>query len=856
METYLRPRFAFIGLLMLLSLNTFAQKLTSVRGQVTDAKTKDPLPYVNVQFDGTTIGVTSDIDGNFFLETKSNVSKIKISYVGYKQQIIPILLGQTNNLTIKLDEGSNDLQEVVVKVEKYRNKENPAVALIRKVIENKDKNRKESIPYYSYNKYEKVQFSINNVTTKMRNNFLFRRVKFVFENADTNKASGKINLPVFLQERVSDIVYRKNPKALKEYIKAEKSTNLGAFINSEGIGNYVQNMYQDINFYDNTIELLTVQFISPLNPISPNIYRFYIQDTTIVNNTPLVHMYFAPRQKSDLAFMGHMWIALDSTYSIRKIEVGIPKDINLNWANEMQIIQEYDWVETPQSDGTISKALMLAKDEIFMDFGFAKGDSTRSMLGAKTTTYKKYELNTTLPDSLFATQAIIFRDDKYLIRNEQYWTDNRHDTLTKTENGVYKTVDSLNNYKPFKRFMSGIRLLFEGYNSVGGFDIGPVNTFYSFNDIEGFRLRLGGRTNVNFSKKLMLEGFAAYGFKDEKWKGFAGLRYNFGKDRPLRFPYNQLKAWYSYEARIPGQDLQFVQEDNFLLSFKRGVNDKMFYIATGGIEYMRESRSGFAYAFSAKHTEQDPTPALLTDYTDQTKPKPLIKTTELGLMLRYAPNEKFYEGATYRTPILTKYPIFEFWYNAGIKGVLNSQYNYNEVKLKIEKVFYISPLGISDVIVEGGRTFGQAAYPLLTVHRANQTYAYQMESYNLMNFMEFVSDKYASFNIYHNFGGIMFNRVPLLKKLKWREVFTFKALWGGLDAQNMPTVDNNLLRFPLDANGQKLTYTLEKEPYMEASVGISNIFRFIRVDYVRRLNYLNHPGVTDWGIRTRVKVEF
>jgi Family of unknown function (DUF5686)/CarboxypepD_reg-like domain len=856
METYLRPRLAFIGLLMLLSLNTFAQKVTSVRGQVTDAQTKEPLPYVNVLFDGTTIGATSDIDGNFYLETKTNVSKIKISYVGYKLKIIPISSGQVNTLNIKLDEGSNDLQEVVVKVEKYRNKENPAVALIKKVIENKDKNRKESIPYYSYNKYEKVQFSINNVTTKMRNNFLFRRLKFVFENADTNKASGKVNLPIFLQEKVSDVVYRKDPKALKEYIKGERSTNLGAFINSEGIGNYVQNMYQDINFYDNTIELLTVQFISPLNPISPNIYRFYIQDTTVVNNTPLVHLYFAPRQKSDLAFMGHLWVALDSTYSIRKVEVGVPKDINLNWVNEMQVAQEYDWVETPQSNGTISKALMLAKDEIFMDFGFAKGDSTRSILGAKTTSYQKYQLNTPLPDSLFATQAIVFRDDKYLIRNEQYWVENRHDTLTKTESGVYKTVDSLNNYKPFKRFMSGIRLVLEGYNSVGGFDIGPVNTFYSFNDIEGFRLRLGGRTNMSFSKKLMLEGYAAYGFKDEKWKGYAGLRYNFSKDRLLRFPYNQLKAWYSYEVRIPGQQLQFVQEDNFLLSFKRGVNDKMFYTKTAGLEYLRESRSGFAYTFSAKHIEHEPTPALLTDYTDQTKPKPKIITTELGLMLRYAPNEKFYEGATYRTPILTKYPIFEFWYNAGIKGVLNSQYNYNEVKLKVEKVFYISPLGISDVIVEGGRTFGQAAYPLLTVHRANQTYAYQMESFNLMNFMEFVSDKYASFNIYHNFGGVMFNRVPLLKKLKWREVFTFKALWGGLDAKNEPTVDNNLLRFPLDANGQKLTYTLERQPYMEASVGISNIFRFIRVDYVRRLNYLNHPGVTDWGIRTRVKVEF
>jgi Family of unknown function (DUF5686)/CarboxypepD_reg-like domain len=856
MDALMRLRLPFVGFLTLITLNIFAQKSTSVRGQVTDSKTKDALPYVNVQFDGTTIGATSDIDGNFYLETKNAVSKIKISYVGYRQQIIPIQSDQANTVNIKLDEGSNDLQEVVVKVEKYRNKGNPAVELIKKVIDNKDKNRKESIPYYSYNKYEKIQFSINNVTNKMRNNFLFRRAKFVFENADTNKASGKVNLPLFLQEKISDIVYRKDPKASKEYIRGERSTNLGSFINSEGIGNYVQNMYQDINFYDNTIELMTVQFVSPISPLAPTIYRFYIQDTSIINNTPIVHMYFAPRQKSDLAFMGHLWVALDSTYSIRKIEVGVPKDINLNWVNELQLAQEYEWVEAPQYLGDSTRALMLTKDEIFMDFGVFEGDSSRSLLGNKTTSYKKYVLNTPLPDSLFTTAGSILREDSYLKQNEQFWVENRHDTLKKTENGIYTTVDSLNKFRPFKRLMNIFRLAFEGYNSVGGFDVGPVNTFYSFNDIEGFRLRLGGRTNLKFSNKLMLEGFAAYGFKDEKWKGYAGMRYNFSKDQMMRFPYNQLKAWYTYDVRIPGQQLQFVQEDNFLLSFKRGVNDKMFYTSTAGIEYLKENRNGFYYAFSAKHIEQNPTPALLTDYTDQTKPTTITKTTELGLMLRYAPNDKFYEGATYRIPIFTKYPIIQLNYNAGIKGILNSQYNYHEVKLMAEKIFYISPFGISDVIVEGGRIFGQAAYPLLTVHRANQTYAYQMESYNLMNFMEFVSDKYASVNIYHNFGGVFFNRIPLLKKLKWREAFSFKALWGGLDAENTPTVENNLLRFPLDANGQKLTYTLEKEPYIEASVGISNILRFVRVDYVRRLNYLNHPGVTAWGIRTRVKFDF
>ena len=869
MKIKLRPRLFSAWLLILTSFTAFSQKMTSVRGQVIDAKTKETMPYVNVQFDGTAIGVTSDIDGNFYIETRTTVSKLNITYVGYKKQTLKLKQGEENRFEIKMEESAQDLKEVVVTVGKYRNKGNPAVELIKKVIDNKDKNRKEGFTNYSYNKHEKMEFAVNNVTEKMRNNFIFRKIKFVFENVDTNKATGKVNLPIFLRENISDVYYRKNPKALKEYIRGERITNFDGTLNSIGLSNYMTNMYQDINFYNNGVMLLTTEFVSPLAPIAPTIYRFYIQDTTLINGTPIVHMYFAPRQKSDQAFMGHMWVALDSTYSVRKIEVGIPKDINLNWVNELQLAQEYDWVETPLPKGTPTeqylgstatskRGLMLVKDEIFIDFGVTKKDSTHSILGRKTTSYRNYAINTPLPDSIFNTKATEFRDGDALTKSEQFWTENRHDPLTPHEQGIYKTVDSLNNFRPFKRFMKGVRILFEGYAPVGGFDIGPMNTFYSFNPIEGFRLRLGGRTNLKFSQHLMLEGYGAYGTRDDKLKGYAGARYNFGTGRVLRFPYNQLKMWYQDEIRIPGQDLQFVQEDNLLLSIKRGVNNKMIYTATAGVEYLKENQTGFSYSFTAKNTRQRPAGVLFFDYDykGERKFKKEITSSEVGMMLRYAPNEKFYEGATYRTPILTKYPVLELLYTAGIKGILNSEYNYHRIQFKGEKIFYLAPFGFSDLIVEGGRTFGQVPYPLLSAPRANQTYAYQMESYNLMNFLEFASDKYASINYYHNFQGFFFGRVPLLKKMKWREIITFKSLWGGIDAKNIPSNDNSLLRFPVDEKGQVLTHSLEKKPYIEASVGIGNIFRVVRVDYVRRLNYLDLPNVSKSGIRMRAKLEF
>jgi hypothetical protein len=520
----------------------------------------------------------------------------------------------------------------------------------------------------------------------------------------------------------------------------------------------------------------------------------------------------------------------------------------------MQINQEFDWVETPGA----GRGLMLMKDEIFMDFGATKSSDARSFLGRKITSYQNYHINEFLPDTLFRTKVNQFRDEGADTRNDEFWAESRHDTLTVREQGIYKMVDSLNNYKPFRRFMGGVKFLFEGYTPIGGFDLGPANTFYSFNQVEGFRARLGGRTNQKFSKRIMLETYVAYGFKDITWKGYAAAYYNFGSAQTLRFPLNQLKVWYQDDVKIPGQNLNFIQEDNFFLSFKRGVNDKMYYVKTLGTEYINENQDGIAYTFSAKNVRYEPGGILKFDYQTQDGLfyKEQVNATELGVGLRYAPNEKFYQGATYRTPFLTKYPIFNLDYVAGVKNWLGSEYNFHRVTAKITKGFFLSPLGWSVVVVEGGRVFGQVPYPLLVAHRANQTYAYQLESYNLMNFLEFVSDKYVSINANHNFGGFFFNRIPLLKKLKWREVATIKALWGGLDEKNRPSPENELLLFPVDANGNTITYTLDKQPYMEASVGIANIFKFVRIDWVQRLTYTKNPNVSKSGIRMRFKLEF
>jgi hypothetical protein len=867
----LKPKislFLIFNFFLLLTSATFAQK-TSVRGQVTDAKTKEPISYANVQFEGTNIGATADIDGNYYFETSETVSKVKSTSVGYKTQVIPIQSNQANTVNIQLVEGSNDLTEVVVRVKKYRNKGNPAVELINNVIEHKKANRKEGFDYFSYRKYEKIQFSLNNITDKFNNNFMMRKMPFLRDNMDTNRASGKVNLPFFLRENLSDNYYRRKPKSQKEYIRAEKNTNLNGYLDNDGISQHMENLYQDVDIYDNAINLLTVQFVSPIAPIAPTIYRFYIIDTVVLKKTPCIHLYFAPRNKGDKAFIGNIWIALDSSYAVRKVEIGIPSDINLNWVNALQISQEFDWsaaldsLDAPPQYDTVSiikkRGLILTKDEIFMDFGFSKKDSARSILGKKTTLYEQYTINKPLPDSLFKPIPKTIRSENSGNQTEEYWAENRLDTLTKKEIGIIKTVDSLNNFKPFRRTMDVIRVLTAGYVNTGIAEFGPLGALVSYNPVEGLRTRVGGKTNDNFSKNLQLDGYLAFGNKDKLWKWNANMRYSFGKEGYLKLPLNQVHLWYQYDARIPGHDQQFLIDDALLLSIRRGISNKMFLNKTLGLELIHKNDGGLTYTLSGKQMNIAPHGVLRFNYSDangQVRERKAINATEVGLAIRYAPNEQVFKKASGKVKrIRNHFPILNLTYNMGIKDLAGGEYDYQTLRFKAEKTFYISPLGRGIGVIEAGKTWGKIPFPLLAAHRANQTYAYLLESYNLMNFFEFMSDKYVSATVYHNFGGFFFNRVPVLKKLDLREVITFKTLYGTISEQNRPSRSNGLLNFPRDERGNTLTHSLDKQPYFEASIGVSNIFKLIRIDYIRRLSYLDSK-VQNWGIRANAKLEF
>ncbi len=836
-------------LFLLFSLPGVAQTV-HMEGVVKDAAGKAPLAYATVTVRNGH-GVSTDSLGFFSIDVDSGVSTLDVSQVGYKVQVIAVR-ATTSPITVLLQIDKNLMKAVVVKgkkTTKYRNKDNPAVELIRKVIDNKERNRPQHYDYVQYEEYEKLQVALTKVSSKLQDSKLLRKYHFLFENIDSTKLEGRSLIPVYIEEKLSDVYYRKTPDRRKTIIKGDKQVNFGEFIDNKGVSTFLNRLYEDIDIYNNNIPLFTNEFLSPIADLAPSLYRFYIRDTIKdENNHTFVRMYFTPRNTNDFLFRGEMMIAMDSSYAVQKLNMYISPSINLNFVRDMHIDQDFERGD----DGKYH----VTKSNVMAEAGLIKSHSG-GFFGERMVSYKNFKTNVVHDNEFYKGPAEVTLDNA-TTQEDSFWITHRHDSLTTAEAKAYKNVDSLQKMPSYRRFMDIATLLLAGYKGFGPWELGPVNTFYSFNPVEGFRLRVGGRTTPKFSKRLYLETYGAYGFKDEKWKGYLGVTYSLNNKSIYEYPLNYIRVSAQRETKIPGQELAFVAEDNFLLSFKRGDNDKWLYNNFFKFDYVHELASHFSYTAEFKNWRQEPAGSLIynKEINNALFNVPALTTTELSLELRWAPHEQFYQGKVYRIPIINQYPIFTLKYTQGVKGIIQSEYNYSSVYLRIEKRFYESQLGYTDMVFEGGNTFGQLPYPLLDIHHANQTYSYQIYSYNLMNFLEFVSDHYVGINLDHHFNGFIFNRIPLLKKLKLREVISIKALWGGVRSENDPTKNNNLYKFPTDNAGTPTTFTLDNGPYVEGSVGVGNIFKLLRIDLVKRFTYLDHAGISELGIRGRVKFDF
>jgi hypothetical protein len=823
---------------------------TEVTGTVKDARNNLPLSYVTVSFKGTSIQTRTDQDGRFTIKSATDQTMLQLDFIGYRRILKTIKPHESQDLDIQMIEESQQLTEVKVTAGKsgpYKNKNNPAVELIRNIIERKPFNRMEAYDQVSFRQYERLQVSLSNLPDKFIQKKLFRKYQFMFTEQDSDKIGGKNLMPLYLQEKLSDNYYRKNPEKRKSILLADKHVNFDSdIIDNKGLSVYLSRMYADINIYDNDLLIATTEFLSPIANSAPTFYKYFITDTIKSVSPQLIELSFIPRNSQDLLFTGRMYVTDDANHAVTSINLEVGKHVNLNFARAVEVKQSFE----QQADSRYH----LSKSDLVVDFGIGQNKG-KGFTGQRTLVLKDFKPNIQIPDSVFSGQDLLV-SPRAEQRNESYWAQNRLDTVPASTLKIYGNIDSLGKSKSFKAATALAGVAFAGYYNLGKFEVGPTYTFYNFNGIEGLKLRLGGRTTTSFSTRYYFDGYAAYGFQDERWKGYLSTAYAFNNKSIYTFPQSFIRASVQRDLFVPGQELRSNSEDDFVSSFKRGVNNRYLYNDFYRLEYVQEFQNNFSFNLGFRRWTQSPAGSMVFSYPGQIRQDlGQITTSELNLSLRYAPHEQFYQGKRTRVAVNSKYPIFNMRYAAGFKGLLGGEYNYHNITGTIDRHFYLSQFGITDVKLEGGYIFNKVPYPLLAIHRANQSYAYQINAYNLMNFLEFVSDHYAAINIDHGFGGFFLNKVPLLKHLQLREYVSFKAVYGGVRQENDPNRNSDLLPFPVNSEGIQTTYTFSKLPYAEGSIGLGNIFKFLRIDLVKRFNYLNHSDAPSYGIRAKIKIE-
>ena len=833
----------------------------NIQGVVTDSLTNEPIPYLSVFYEGKGVGSITDNDGNYKVETRKGWNKLTFSAVGYVTKVVNIIPGVTKNLNVRMRSDDIMLDEVVVKPkrEKYSRKNNPAVELMKKVIAHKKNNKLSENDYYQYNKYQKITMSLNDVTPEMLEKGMYKKMPFLKDQIELCEETNKFILPISVDETASQKIYRKHPKSEKTLIKGMSSTGVNElFATGDMLSTVLKDVFTDVNIYDNDIRLLQYPFISPISSSDAiSFYKFYIMDTTFVDKDKCFHLTFVPNNSQDFGFTGHLYVLADSSYTVKKCTMNLPKKSGVNFVDNMDIIQEFE--QLPNGEW------VLKTDDMIVEMTLMK--IMQGFQIRRTTRYSDYAFDE-LPQQLFKRKGAEIKEADAMMRGDDFWNQYRPVPLTQTESSMDMLVKRLEQMPGFKYVIFVLKAFIENFVETGTkehpskVDIGPVNTMISNNYIDGLRLRMSAQTTANLNPHLFLKGYYAYGFKDHRSKYMGEVEYSFNKKEylPREFPKNSITFSYQYDVMSPTDKFLKTDKDNVFVSFKTSTVDQMSYVRNIALKYENETQFGLKTTVEVKNSKDEPTGGLAYITNDDQKTLiPEIQTMEASLAFRYAPGETFVNTKQRRIPVSFDAPVFTLSHTAGFKGVLGGEYNYNLTEIGLYKRFWFSSWGKIDMFVKGGAQWNKVPFPLLIMPAANLSYILQRETFNLINNMEFLNDRYASLDVSWDLNGKIFNRIPLLKKLKWREAIGFKMLYGHLTDKNNPMKhpgDSELFLFPT-RDGRPTSFVMDsKTPYMECSVGIHNIFKILHIDYVRRLNYLDHPDANKWGVRFMVMMTF
>jgi len=816
--------FYYFLLLILVSMTFYAQTYT-ISGKVFDSESKEPLPFVPVLIKGTTVGGTTDFDGNYSITTSKLGDSIVATYVSYKKLTRAIKRGENQVVNMPMVLEGVNLLEVVVKAG-----ENPAHRIIRNVIANKEFNNKRKLDAYQYETYNKVEFDLNRIPKEMREKKLFKPIKFVFDNVDSLNSGEKPSLPIFITEAISEVYFRSNPTLKKEVIKANKITG----IENTSVTSVMGDMYQNINVYDNHILVFNKDFVSPISDNGFFYYKYYLEDSLFIGSTRCYQIRFKSKRPQELCFSGNMWIS-DTTWAVKRLEMSIPKDANINFINAANIVQEFTQIDS---------TWMLSKDRLVIDFAMNKNQV--GIYGRKTTSYKDFKINQPKETKFYEFGDKIVVEDSALLYSNDFWDKNRHDSLSIREKKIYHMIDTIKTLPVYRTWVDVLTIFVSGYKVVNNFEIGPYFNLVSYNKVEGLRTRFGGRTSNKFSRWYELQGYVAYGFKDEKFKYSLGFKSFISKK-----PHRQLIGMtYKSDYEILGQSQNGFSQDNIFASlFRTSPLTNLTRVDQTYAWYEREWVDGLTSKVTL--IGRTITPLIANVYTyykndGSIATKENIRNTEVRLNMRFAYKEKFISGDFSRISLGTKWPVMQVTYAKSLQNAFRGEYDYQKVVLNVsDRIRLISLLGYTDYTAEVGKIFGAVPYPLMELHGGNETYVYDYMSFNMMKYYEFASDQYASVGLFHHFEGLLFNKVPLLKKLKWREVVTCKALWGSVNEKNRKT-----LIFPTTLNA------LGNEPYVEVTAGIENIFKVFRIDALWRSTYLRPKAIDNFGVKFGFQLAF
>ena len=800
---------------------------TKVGGVVLDTD-KQVVPYASVYFKNSSEGVITDESGKFYLQSSNNYDTLVVSFTGYDDLFLPLETKTSLNLVVTL-KGDNVLDELKIYSGKTSKKDNPALDILRKIWENKRKNGVYKYNQYQYQKYEKIEFDMNSIDSAFMKKKLFKGMEFIFNHVDTSNVTGKTYLPIFINEQIAEVYGDNILNAKKELLRGNKNSG---FNNNEYFMAYLKDLYVDYNIYDNYLKFFDKDFVSPLSRTGINVYNYVLADTAYIENKLCYNIVFYPRRKGELTFKGDFWVN-DSTWAIKKINMTASKGMNINWVRDLYIEQEFDVVD--------DSVFLLKRDYIMADFSIRDKEEAKGLYGKRSSYYKNYRFDVKKPAGFYKSEVNTYNED-IMNRSDDFWNAYRFEPLSTEEKEIYTMLDALQQNNRFKSYVNIGTILASGYWQFGHFDYGPIFSSFGYNDVEGARLRVGGRTYFGQNDMWRLEGYSAFGFKDQQVKyGISGKLMLDQKNRLMAFAGNrrdveQIAASLSPITDVLGRSFA----SSSLLS--SGDNSKLTSInlTSAGVEIEPLKNLRFSTFFTYK-TLKSASPTFSLDYyadEQHTQIRSDLKQAEMNVSLDYTPRRRTIGYGVDRTDVDERYARIFLNYSLGVKGMLNSDFDYKKIQLLYRHPILVGGFGWLTPTLEAGKTYGEVPIGLLSVLPGNQSYFIIENAFSQLDYYEFITDEYVALHVEHNFNGKLFSRIPYLRNLNLREYVGFRGAYGQIsDANRALNATNIVYQAPDD------------KIYYEYFVGVGNLFKCLRIDVTWRGNYMEHPDARKMGVK-------